>query len=288
MKNYLSALSVLTIGFFLLSSFSIREKPQGPPRGKKQHVKIIKVEDGVKTVVDTVITNENVFVIKGDSLKGLKSADENLGDLEELKDFDFDIEMDEDGENHKVMIFMSKDGDKQVLKKYKFGDGDDHNKIIIKMDGDVKRMDGRPMIWTQKASGDPHVKMIRKKAKGNVIDLSGPGIISYKKKKLRGGREKIEIIRNEVKDEELHEIDMDARLDDLHGLHKINEEHLGMHKQMKVIKEGENVIYFNEGGEKIKIEKIHKKNGNEVEVKVKVEVDEGKEEGEEENEGHEK
>ena len=33
----------------------------------------------------------------------------------------------------------------------------------------------------------------------NVIDLSAPGIISFEKKKLSGGREKITIIRNEVK-----------------------------------------------------------------------------------------
>ena len=33
---------------------------------------------------------------------------------------------------------------------------------------------------------------------GNVIDLADPGVISFKKKKLSGGREKITVIRNEV------------------------------------------------------------------------------------------
>lgn len=36
---------------------------------------------------------------------------------------------------------------------------------------------------------------------GNVIDLSDPGIISYKKEKMKDGREKITIIRKEVKEE---------------------------------------------------------------------------------------
>jgi hypothetical protein len=38
---------------------------------------------------------------------------------------------------------------------------------------------------------------------GNVIDLSDPGIISYKKKKMSGGREKITIIRNEPSEKEI-------------------------------------------------------------------------------------
>jgi len=47
----------------------------------------------------------------------------------------------------------------------------------------------------------PHIVKLNKKLHGNIIDLSDPGIISYKKKKLRGGREKIVIIREAEHDQ---------------------------------------------------------------------------------------
>jgi hypothetical protein len=47
----------------------------------------------------------------------------------------------------------------------------------------------------------PHVFHIEKNYSGNIIDLSDPEIISYKKKSIRNGREKIVIIR-EKKDNE--------------------------------------------------------------------------------------
>jgi hypothetical protein len=64
----------------------------------------------------------------------------------------------------------------------------------------------RRMIYAQKAPGMQmrHVRAPRARhLQGrNVIDLSDPGIISFEKKKLSGGREKITIIRNEVKQNE--------------------------------------------------------------------------------------
>jgi len=39
----------------------------------------------------------------------------------------------------------------------------------------------------------------------NIIDLSDPGILSFKKKKMSGGREKITVIRKEVQEMTLEE-----------------------------------------------------------------------------------
>ena len=47
----------------------------------------------------------------------------------------------------------------------------------------------------------PRIIRVDKRTSGNTIDLSDPGIISYKRKKLRGGREKIVIIREVVSEE---------------------------------------------------------------------------------------
>ena len=46
-----------------------------------------------------------------------------------------------------------------------------------------------------------HALRYRYQQGGNVIDLSDPGILSYKKEKMSDGREKITIIRKEVKEE---------------------------------------------------------------------------------------
>ncbi len=297
MKNLLSVLSMLTIGFFLLTSLSLREQPQDPPRGKKKRIKIVKVQDGKKTVIDTMVADENVFYFKNDSLKDLKWISKSFGDfknLDSLKDitFDFDIDVDEDKKGHKVI--MMKSGN--MVKEFKFGDNEGKGVFIFSDDG-CKKVHGNAAIWMHSDDGHgvdvavPHVKVVKKKSGGNVIDLSDPGIISYKKKKLSDGREKIEIIRKEVKDEVMH--DVDVHIEQIDGLHKIHELH-GAHpiieKRVKVIKEGDGVFHIHED-ENVKIEKAIKEDG-EVEVKVEVEIEEEEleeeEEKEEENEGHEK
>ena len=57
--------------------------------------------------------------------------------------------------------------------------------------------DDNPFIFAPHPPKVPHVVRLNKKLSGNVIDLGDPDIISYKKKKMSGGREKITIIRNE-------------------------------------------------------------------------------------------
>jgi hypothetical protein len=130
---------------------------------------------------------------------------------------------------------------------------------------------------------------------GNVIDLSDPGIISFNKKKLSGGREKIEIIRNEVNDEQS---DSEISIDKMDGccvIYKVNPENS---KRVKIIKEKGGVFNVFESDEDVlkageaedgnivikeikkgdgkifHIEEIKEGNGKKVKVTVKEDVGE--------------
>ena len=290
MKNYLSATGLLIIGFLVLTSFSLRELPQDPPRGHKKHIKMVKIEDGKKTVMDTVLSDESVFVLKSDSTKGFEWIGERVGVLDSLKEFkfDFDIDTDVDGGKHKVIMYMTDNGKNKMVKEFKFSDDDAHGNVFFSGDGCLEELYGDHMVWTAK-KGSPHVNIIKKKVKGNVIELSDPGIISYKKKKLSGGREKIEIIRNEVADEELENIDVNVIVDEIKG------DFPHVEKKIKVIADDDGLVKIIEGGKEsefllkemgegvkeikkdgkiIRMQKIKKGDKEEVEVKIEVETEE--------------
>jgi hypothetical protein len=65
-------------------------------------------------------------------------------------------------------------------------------------------------------------------AQKNIIDLSDPGIISYEKKKLKDGREKIIIIRKEVKNDPIVVEGMPIHLK------RIKDDHIKEGKQINV------------------------------------------------------
>lgn len=88
--------------------------------------------------------------------------------------------------------------------------------VIMRRDGRRSRqMVTRP--FPSDGAGRAVEREIRVFRRGpNVIDLTDPGIISYKKKKMSNGREKITIIRKEVtepaKSDEIMEIDRNQEL----------------------------------------------------------------------------
>lgn len=180
-----SLLSVIVI--FLLSSFSTRENPQDPPRGKKteRHIKMVKIDDkGYKTELDTVIHDEKAFVWQGDTIgKDLKwfSKDSfEMGDMHKNFDMNFKYKIEDDGQGN---VF--------IMKPDKAGD----HIIMPPMPPDVP--------FPPHA---PHVMMFRNNRNKNVIDLSDPGIISYDKKLMKNGNEKITIVRKQVDENEEEEM----------------------------------------------------------------------------------
>ncbi|MDB4582252.1 hypothetical protein N9164_03800 [Draconibacterium sp.] len=295
MKRILSITGILALAVLFMSAISINDYPQDPPqKKKKKHIKMVKVDDdGKKMELDTVIEADEIFVWNGDTIGGgkeLKWVAEGDFDM----DFDFDIEKDGEGN---VFIMKSKDGKAPAFFEFKT-DGDEDEDIMFWGDEDHNKM----ILHAPHVVGVPHapkVIRIRKQKSGNAIDLNDPGIISYDKKELKNGREKITIVRNKPVEgeEEIHEEII------MHGTDArpmiIHEGHPGKSKSIKVIsnkdgnieiiedgaiwhvEEGDSdVQVIEKDGKKITIKKI--KEGEEIKVDVEVE-EENEEEHKEEN-----
>ena len=114
------------------------------------------------------------------------------------------------------MMHMESGDDEEMLNEQS-GDSVQKRIIIHKMmkDGDedqVIYLNGPDMKHFPPMPPMPHMKMMKEQHAGRIIDLNDPNIISYKKKSMKGGREKIEIIRN--KSEGSENMSFDFNFDD--------------------------------------------------------------------------
>lgn len=314
MKRFFLMTAILTSAVFLLSSFSLRENPQDPPRGKKKerHISLVKMDDkGNKMVLDTILTNDDVFVWNGDTIGGgqMKWFSEGHFDLDSLSgDFEFDFDVTDDGNGN---VFMLKSG-KNAPAIYEFktdGEGDSIKQYRIEVRKEGPHGDHEVMVWNGKKGENrvfvtpdipgvppvppvPGLHFIEKGDLDNVIDLSDPGIISYKKKKMSKGREKITIIRNEpdkTDNKNIEEIIIDSK-----GNHSATWNVAPKVHKVIVTKTddgktevltGDDVFHLDEGdgtvkvikedGKVIRIKEI--KEGDEKNIKVEVEVEESEE-----------
>lgn len=315
MKRTLSTLGILSLAFLFMSAINIMESPQDPPNGKKakKHIKMVKIVDGEKMELDTILEGDQVFVWQGDTIGGGKAMKWvgkdaiHIDSLHRHLKLDIDYEIDDDGKGNVFIIKSDEDGHK-TIKEFRI-DSDSLSKLaksaIIKLEdhGEHKVMmwhskDGKnktmfsipPPPGKMHTTGAPRVMRIKKQIGGNVIDLSDPGIISYEKKKLRDGREKITIIREEVKEDELNQ---DEELF-FHGPgmapEMIHAPHPAGTKAIKIMKKGdgdvdvieeegiwnvkegdENIRVIEEDGKVIRIKEINKDGKKEIEVEVKEE-----------------
>lgn len=191
------------------------EETKLPP--ETRHIKLVKIVDGKKMTLDTVIAGTDLFVWQGDTVYPPRHS-ENFGPEGPRRMHRFDIRIDEKDGKKQTMIFDRRgpdgmdpfvwqtDSDDFDLMDFADGDSLDHKIVIHKRikDGDEEhRFDfGRPdfnhfvpVPPVPPMPPVPHIKMLKHFSEGNVIDLNDPEILSYKKKNLSGGREKIEIIR---------------------------------------------------------------------------------------------
>jgi hypothetical protein len=154
--------------------------------GKKEgltHIKLVKEKNGERTELDTLIEPGAVFVWQGDTVgkpaiwisKGKNSSEEGT--------FTYDMKSDEEGIQKVMVIKHSNDADAPKGKGAAFW---------VSSDGARFDMGGPEVPPVLTIHGERGVDV----RGGNVIDLSDPGIVSYKRKKMSGGREKIQIIRN--------------------------------------------------------------------------------------------
>lgn len=193
MKTQFKISLLLVSSLLLISGISTGQSADEAKKEEKvKRLKMVKIVDGEKTVMDTVIYGdsdfkwhfEGNFPFEADSMMKRR-----------IQRFE------PDGQGkHRKMLFMSPDEGEFVMRGFAVS-GKDSLCQLIRM----RRHDGPDGMDVMKFRGEgpvppapPHI--FRFRAKGNVIDLDDPGIISYRKKGLSGGREKIEIIRQKPAD----------------------------------------------------------------------------------------
>ncbi|MFA5327115.1 MAG: hypothetical protein WC384_04940 [Prolixibacteraceae bacterium] len=216
MKHKLAVFGMVGFSALLLSAFTPEQKKDEPQEPKKErHIKMVKVENGKKVELDTVLTDDKIFVWHGDTIGG-KEMVKHFGTEGHRKMKRYKVKVDGDGKNENVFVYHMKDGKGGEPMIWQM-DSDNDVHVFTDADGDsirkniiirkrIKDGEGKQMMFFDHANGMPvppvppvppvaHFRSLREMNHGRVIDLNDPNIITYKKKDLKGGREKIEIIR---------------------------------------------------------------------------------------------
>ena len=273
MKQLLSVAAIIGLTILLTSATTFMDAPQDPPKKAKKQISMVRVDNGKETKIDTVLEAGQVFVWHGDTIGGEKElkwvSEDGEFNFDSIMDFDIDVKDMGNGQ-----VFVVKSGDKTAPAIFEFkGEGDDVNVMSWSSKDNSKVIFG---------PGGSHRKMfINEAKKGNVIDLSDPGIISYEKKDMKDGKEKIVIVREKPSEEEMNEEFI------IHGGAPVHA------KQIKVFADDEGQVKIFENGKAIHIDemeegtKVIEKDGRKIiikkskdggEMKVNVEVEENKEE----------
>ena len=297
MKSIYTFAAMLATAMLFSSAILYSDMPQDPPLKGKKHINLVRVDDdGNKMEIDTVIEADQVFVWNGDTIgeAGKMKWISKGGEFEFDQDMDFDFDVKADG---KGKVFVMKNGNMTAPQVFEFKTDDDsvkqyRVKVIASDDGENVNImkwhgDGGEDVFFG-APAAPHKMMfIGDRSKGNVIDLSDPGIISYEKKELKDGKEKIVIVREKPTEDDM-EMNEEIIIHGAGSPMMIHEGHPGVEKRIKVIagddgkveilEDGDvwsvdemdgDVKVIEKDGKKITIKKI--KEGDEVKVNVEVE-----------------
>jgi len=167
-----------------------QDKTQAQPK-KSRHIKMIKMENGKKMELDTVLTGDDIFVWNGDTINPVKH-------VKKFSHAGFDkmhhIDVEGDSAHKKIIIHK------------RLHDGNEADHFVYLNEPRMKHFPPMPPMPPV-----PHLKMMKDKHSGRSINLNDPNIISFKKKDLSGDREKIEIIRK--KTEALNDMNFDFEID---------------------------------------------------------------------------
>jgi hypothetical protein len=227
-----------------------------------------KIENGKKMELDTVLHNDDVFVWNGDTInppKHGKMIHSSGGNG--MKHMD--VTVDDEGGNENVMIMKHRGGKPGEPMILNLDNGEDMEIVTENIDSL-----GKEIVIRKRINDDvnhmiyrtcPHIMPFHSMTRhpGKIIDLNDPNVISYKKKDLSGGREKIEIIRKKSTEPE-----------DMNFNFEVGDELMppppppppGAPGAPEIIHE------YNNGNEKVKIiekdTKVDGKDGKKVEVEV--------------------
>lgn len=227
MKHKLTLFGAIGLATLVLTSFTVTRNDDKPKEPKKsRHIKMMKMENGKKMELDTVITGDDVFIWQGDTIGG-KELGKHISPSGFDKKKHVKVIVNDDGKKEKVMII--KDGKEGEPMIYNMDSGDDMElltedvdslgkKIVIrkrmKDDGENHMFffNGDDMQHFPPMPPVPHMKMMRMEHSGQFINLNDPNVVSFKKRDLKGGLEKIEIIRK--KTNESDNMNFDFQVDD--------------------------------------------------------------------------
>jgi hypothetical protein len=219
-----NSIFIVVLAAIFVAASGMKPVPQDNLPGKKKttHIKVVTIKDGEKEVLDTIIQGSDLKVLhEGKSGNFTWTAVEGFPLPDSLKE-KLEV-MKGEGKGNRIMVrrggmgrgpieireieTLGDSGKMVTVQVEKSGPGEEDVFIMRPGMGPQRRMIHAPLAPGMSL---PHVSAARiRHIQGrNVIDLSDPGIISFEKKKLSGGREKITIIRNEVKQNEQETFDI--------------------------------------------------------------------------------
>lgn len=206
MKTTLKMTAIAILALSSVSSFAqSTDESSSEEKVVKKHLKIIKIEDGVKTELDTVITGDDSafffhdgagFEWKGD----MPPMPDSLM-MNRMRHFRFEGKPDGRGPGHQ-------------MREFRFTEGDSTRHMTIMCPGQgpgecLFNSPGAPMPPQRPMM--MQMKRQRVENSANVIRLDSPDIISYQKKVLKDGTEKIEIIRKKPAQ---REVDVEVQVEE--------------------------------------------------------------------------
>lgn len=214
---------------------------QNPEQKKTRHIKMMKIENGKKMEIDTVLTGNDVFVWNGDTInpeKHIRKFSPSEFDKRHPEKVHKMIMHADSGEDVRIITEEGDTVGERIIIHKRLRDGDEKDHFIYLHGGQGEHFPPVPGVPPV-----PHMKRFRAMRSSNSIDLNDPNVISFKKKDISGGREKIEIIRKKTNESDRQEIDMDIE-DVLHApvppvpsvIHKEDQDMMQMEKEQKTSK----------------------------------------------------
>jgi len=220
MKNTLLSFGLAGITTALLSFTFVQKGNEVQEPKKSRHIKMVKIENGKKMELDTVLTNDDVFVWHGDTIGG-KMGGKHFSSSGTGKMQHVNVTVDDKDGKENVMIIRHNKGKSGEPMIWNMDSGDDMEIVTEDIDSlgkqivvrkRIKDGEGKHMMFFNDSDMKhfppvppvppvAHFKSLRENQSGRLIDLNDPNIVTYKKKDLKGGLEKIEIIRKKSKDQ---------------------------------------------------------------------------------------
>ncbi len=210
MKHKLALFGMIGLASLALTSFTPKTDDDQKEQPKKtRHIKMTKIENGKKTELDTIVYGDDVFVWQGDTIRGKQigktTSHSGSDQMQQII-----VTGDPEGENENVTIIRHGDAKPGEPMIWNMDNGDDMEIVTENIDSLGKHIvvtkhitDGNDMINRNHHHMMPFPPMPPvPKHNGRVIDLNDPNITSFKIKDMKGGLEKIEIIRKKSSEPE--------------------------------------------------------------------------------------